>query len=274
MTTRTEHKDAQFFIGGEVEHSAAFSKKTLFVIGEQPLDKIIAAAKENNVQHIFLTANQSYSDSIDYNTVAIALLDLVYWVTIDYPLTAHARMLSHLSPGVWQSRLFVPMISCKIPGIAIANSNLTIKIDDNFNGVNGGVWCWNQQALLDSNRFTEWKEYADDSVIASVDTNAVQTEVIIDEEFVITEVITDIKKFTHDLGVELGLSDSSVVTDNIGPEVNPGLDSVTNNATQTIDTVSSTEDENVAKTTSVSVDGADVSKEPELVAKKNVKAKK
>ena len=39
---REGHEDTQFFIGQEVEHTPAFGKKTLFVVGIQSRDEIAA----------------------------------------------------------------------------------------------------------------------------------------------------------------------------------------------------------------------------------------
>lgn len=276
---RLGHDNADFFIGSEVEHTPAFSKKTLFVIGNQSIDDIIALAKEHNVAHVFLTANQSFDIGIDYNITATALLSAGYMVTIDYPVQFHDELLSSLNSSIWQNRKFIPLVSCKISDIDKCGNNLTVKIDDTFNGSNGGVWCWDKQALLDNNRFTDWNNYAGDEVIdayndvsfiESVTDTVIQTATDIKDS--VTNAFVDIVQKVADGYVAGKVEDNEVDVNNSVSE-----DVVTDDA-MTDDTIEINSDdkvdENVANTTSVSVDSADVSTEPELVAKKSVKGKK
>ena len=170
---RTGHETATFFVGGEVEKSPAFSKKTLFVVGKQDTLEIEKHAKEHKVQHIFLGANHSFDAShyTDYfgktwDDQITYLLDRGYWVTLDYQAHEHVKVLKMLNAGVWQSRLFVPLLSVRVPNVETSSPNLTIKIDDiDFKATNPGVWCLNFHQVTDSNRFTDWTEYTSDIVI-------------------------------------------------------------------------------------------------------------
>jgi len=167
---RTGHENTVFFIGPEVEHTPAYSKKTLFVVGKPKLDQIESLAKEYKTPHIFLGANHSFNVSSEdpyWNLVITALLDKGYWVTLDYQAHEHETVLKMLSAGVWQSRLFVPLLGVRIPNVQTSSLNLTIKIDDvDFNATNPGVWCLHHHEITDSNRFTDWQEYGSDAVVA------------------------------------------------------------------------------------------------------------
>ena len=168
---RQGHEKVKFFIGPEVEYTPAHAKRTLFVVGKQPAEDILAQARENRVTHIFMGANHSFdafeSDEANYwDKTITSLLDRGFWVTLDYQAHHHQRVLMMLNAGIWQSRLFVPLLGVRIPRVQTSNSNLTIKIDDiDFADTNDGVWCLHHSEATDSNRFTSWAEYSSDEVI-------------------------------------------------------------------------------------------------------------
>lgn len=168
---RDGHENTAFFIGPEVEHTPAFSKKTLFVVGQQDVNEILKLVKEHKATHVFMGANHSFEPNVagDYwNKTITYLLDRGYWVTLDYQAHEHFRVLKMLNPGIWQSRLFVPMLSVRIPHVQTSSVNLTIKIDDiDFKATNPGVWCLNHHEITDSNRFTDWVDYGTDEVLPS-----------------------------------------------------------------------------------------------------------
>ena len=58
---REGHNDIRFFIGTEVEHTPAFGKKTLFVVGIQSQELIEAAYIAHKCEHIYFGANQSFA---------------------------------------------------------------------------------------------------------------------------------------------------------------------------------------------------------------------
>lgn len=167
---RDGHKNIEFFIGPEVENTPAFSKKTLFVVGKQDLQKILDTANEHGTPHVFIGANHSFTDDNDayWDHTITTLLDKGFWVTLDYPAHQHMSVLRLLNAGIWQSRLFVPLLSVRVPHIETSSVNLTIKIDDiDFKATNPGVWCHHYNEITDSNRFTGWGEYNSDVVIDS-----------------------------------------------------------------------------------------------------------
>jgi succinate dehydrogenase/fumarate reductase-like Fe-S protein len=63
---RDGHNEVSFFIGTEVEHTPAFGKRTLFVVGVQDAQIVIQEAKNNKIEHIYFGANQSFP-AIDKN---------------------------------------------------------------------------------------------------------------------------------------------------------------------------------------------------------------
>ena len=167
---RQGHEEATYFIGPEVEHTPAFSKKTLFVVGKPPLSQIERMAREYKTPHVFMGANHSFVvGSLDpyWDHVITSLLDKGFWVTLDYQAHEHEEVLKLLNPGIWQCRTFVPLLGVRIPKIQTSSPNLTVKIDDvDFNSTNPGVWCLHHHEVTDSNRFTGWEEYSTDEVVA------------------------------------------------------------------------------------------------------------
>lgn len=172
---RNGHNNVAFFVGSEVEHSVAFSKKTLFVVGRQDVATIEKHAREHRTPHIYMGANHSFD--VDFNhpdntqhtywdKTLTALLDKGFMVSLDYQAHLHKHVLKLLNKGVWQCRNFVPMLSVRVPHIETSNPNLTVKFDDvDFNATNPGVWCMHFHEVTDSNRFTGWGEYGSDLVI-------------------------------------------------------------------------------------------------------------
>jgi hypothetical protein len=172
---RDGHNNVAFFIGPEVEHTPAYSKKTLFVVGRQDVATIEKHARDNKTPHIFMGANHSFDIDPAHPDVTLytywdktitALLDKGFMVTLDYEAHIHNTVLKMLNPGIWQSRLFVPLLGVRIPKIETSSPNLTVKIDDvDFKATNRGVWCMHFHEVTDSNRFTDWQDYETDSVI-------------------------------------------------------------------------------------------------------------
>lgn len=167
---RDGHQGVDYFIGPEVEHTPAYSKRTLFVVGKQKLDQILRMAKEYKTPHVFMGANHSFNAASEdpyWDQVITALLDKGFWVTLDYQAHEHETVLKMLNPGVWQCRTFVPLLGVRIPKVQTSSPNLTIKIDDvDFKATNPGVWCLHFHEITDSNRFTDWNDYSTDEVLA------------------------------------------------------------------------------------------------------------
>ena len=155
------------------------------------------------------------------------------------------------------------MVSCKLAKVTTCSTNLTIKIDDeDFLGSNGGVWCWDQQAILDNNRFTAWHEYDSDTLVTDEElTPDLSLEGIISS---ITSSIESLVTNAVATVAEVSVSDALKEIETTGAAID-AADAAEASAFVADD---------IAKTTSVSVDSADASSEPELVAKKRTKSKK
>ena len=167
---RTYHDPAtfevNFFIGIEVEKSPAYGKKTLFVVGLQPVEQIKKIAIKNNAEHIYLGANMSFNGSnLElWKSVAKELLDSGLWVTLDYKLEYHNLVLEY---GFNEHNRFISMISVSLPHINQLNYNACIKLDDStFDYSNPGVWVHTVHELKNRNCFTEWSKYREDTVIS------------------------------------------------------------------------------------------------------------
>jgi hypothetical protein len=168
---RDGHGEVSFFIGTEVEHTPAFGRRTLFVVGVQDAQIVLQEANNNKIEHIYFGANQSFP-ALDIN-------DVNNWAEWEYMVKTalEAGWLCTLdldvqqAEGLLESSLvefnnFIPMISVKIPYIKQYGYNATIKIDDkDFAATNPGVWCHSLHNLQKREVFTDWSKYTKDEVI-------------------------------------------------------------------------------------------------------------
>ena len=166
MDNRPEHNNVSFFNGVEVEHTPAFGKPTLFVIGVQSIDDI--AAHLIGREHIYFGANMSFprldvNDAEEWRAwedMVKHFLDLGYLCSLDVDVSC--------VEGLAESCLveynnFIPMISVKLPYLQQLGYNATIKLDDvDFNSTNPGVWCHSLHDLMDRRVFTDWSKYTKD----------------------------------------------------------------------------------------------------------------
>lgn len=172
---RPGHEQVDFFVGTEVEHTPAFGKKTLFVVGVQSEEKILEiikqlADKRIFIDHIYFGANQSFPvnqinrDSwMPWENMVMSVLKLGYLATLDIDV-GHAEDLT--TTRLCEFNNFIPMISVKLPYLQLLGYNATIKLDDkNFRATNPGVWCHSVHSLMDRNKFTDWSKYTQDQVV-------------------------------------------------------------------------------------------------------------
>lgn len=152
-----------YMVGIEVEKTLAYKKKTLFVQGFKSADEIKDKCP-TDIDHIYLCANRSFSPDFDWDTVISSLLDGNFYVTMDYPVAYHKRVMSDLSSKVWKHKNFIPMVTVDIVDLCGLSENLTVKVDD-LEFVSKGVWCLNYKDIAQTSKFTEWNEYADDETI-------------------------------------------------------------------------------------------------------------
>ena len=167
---REGHNNASIFVGTEVEHSPAYGKKTLFVIGIQSVELIDAAYIAHKCEHIYFGANQSFPP-IDTNNSTWTV-----WETMIYPFLSKGYLCTLdidtnqieglLESGLTERNNFIPMVSVKLPYLQQLGYNATIKLDDkDFAASNPGVWCHSLHSLLDRKVFTDWSKYTQDEVI-------------------------------------------------------------------------------------------------------------
>lgn len=161
-----EMDDVSFFFGKEVEHTPAFGMKTLFVVGIQGFDEI--TSKLQGCEHIFFGANHSFNpqDNLEWQrweSMIQCFLDAGYLCSLDIPLSAVEQF---NDGGLNEYNNFIPQIRVPIPYIKLWNYNTMIKIDDkDFNATNPGVWSHSLHTLMDRNKFTDWSQYKNDSVL-------------------------------------------------------------------------------------------------------------
>lgn len=166
-----------FFIGTEVEHTPAYGKKTLFVVGVQSVAAINEILDDafsgigSPIDHIYFGANMSFTNP-DVNNVdewtkwehmIKPFLERGFWCTLDIDV----RSVEGLAEGsLCEYHTFIPMISVKLPYVQLLGYNATIKLDDkNFKASNPGVWCHNLHNLRNRRNFTDWSKYTQDQII-------------------------------------------------------------------------------------------------------------
>lgn len=161
----------QFFTGIEVEHTPAYGKKTLFVVGIHPAPTIAVVARENQCEHVYLGANQSfalpgtadpdyYQACVAWETMSKGLLYDNLLVTLDFDVKYTDSV---LEMGLAEYNSFIPQVSVKIPYARQLGYNACIKIDDtDFKASNEGVWVHQLHDLMDRSKFTSWTAYTKD----------------------------------------------------------------------------------------------------------------
>ena len=169
---RDGHNEVSFFIGTEVEHTPAFGKRTLFVVGLQDPDIVWQEFHNNDCEHIYFGANQSFP-ALDINDgeswqdweymIRYCLEKLPNYCTLDLDIKQAEGL---LESSLVEFHNFIPMISVKLPYIRQYGYNATIKIDDkDFAATNPGVWCHSLHDLQKREVFTDWSKYTKDEVI-------------------------------------------------------------------------------------------------------------
>jgi hypothetical protein len=167
---REGHNNVRFFTGTEVEHTPAFGKKTLFVVGLQ--SAIDVQDHLADCEHIYFGANMSFPFSIRTNDsvfwtpweqIIQHFLDQGYQCTLDIDVSQVEGL---LESGLCEHNNFIPMISVKIPYIRQLGYNAIVKIDDkDFAATNPGVWCHSLHNLQKRSVFTDWSKYTKDQTL-------------------------------------------------------------------------------------------------------------
>ena len=169
---RDGHNNVSFFVGTEVEHTPAVGLRTLFVVGLQDPEIVWQEFHNNDCEHIYFGANQSFP-ALDVNDgdawreweymIRFCLEKLPNYCTLDLD---HAQAEGLLESSLVEFHNFIPMLSVKLPYIRQFGYNATLKIDDkDFAATNPGVWCYNLHDLQNRSVFTDWSKYTKDEVI-------------------------------------------------------------------------------------------------------------
>lgn len=159
--------DVVYFTGYEVEHTPVHGEHTLFVVGPQDPAEVIAKAKKEAVEHVYLGANQSFNidggTSRQWDGLVEELCQAGFWVTLDYDIRYHEYV---LEAGYNEQNKFISMISVKMPYIDQLNYNACVKIDDkDFKASNAGVWVHYARDLQPRDKFTDWSKYENDNPV-------------------------------------------------------------------------------------------------------------
>ena len=166
---REGHDNVSFFYGTGVEHTPAFGKKTLFVVGVQTKEDIFYRIQ--GCEHIYFGANQSFPNPHINDAGAWCLWEnmILPFVETEYLCTLDIDVAC--VEGLVESRLieyrnFIPMISVKMPYIRQLGYNATLKLDDkDFAATNPGVWCHSIHDLQNRDHFTDWSKYTKDATL-------------------------------------------------------------------------------------------------------------
>jgi hypothetical protein len=159
----------EYFIGTEVERTAMFGEKTLFVVGIKPVEDITAIAEKHDIKHLYFGTSQTFHPQsqyewADWDSMIKPLLLKGYWVTLDFGI-------EYLTDDYYDQKwddynTYIPMLSAKLRHVRKLNYNSTLKLDDTTWGdTNPGVWCHPLNELLTRNVYTDWKDYVGDTPI-------------------------------------------------------------------------------------------------------------
>jgi hypothetical protein len=163
-----DRQSTTYFIGTEVEHTAMYGRKTLFVVGIQPWEEIKQRADLHGITHLYFGTSQSFkpseeSDYAKWEAMILPLLKQEYWCTLDFGVEYAAGV---LECGFDEYNKFIAMISVKLPYIRQFNYNATLKLDDTTWGhSNTGVWCHSLYELQQRKVYTDWADYVGDENI-------------------------------------------------------------------------------------------------------------
>ena len=177
---RPGHELAKFFIGTEVEHTPAYGKRTLFVVGLQSHQRILEIIQEHrsytdsdqHIEHVYFGANMSFpklatNDGAEWakweNMIFSVMEKADIMCTLDIDVSCVEGL---IESGLPENHNFIPMISVKLPYAQLLGYNATIKLDDkDFRATNPGVWCHSLHQLQSRRTFTNWSKYTKDEVV-------------------------------------------------------------------------------------------------------------
>ena len=181
--------NVKFFVGTEIEHTPAYGKSTLFVVGLHNPDKIAKLAEKMGINHIYLGANHSFNGTnlMYWEAVIKELLKRDFWVTLDFDYKHYEDILDSLVQWNEHDR-FITQLSVKLPYTSLLNYNTCVKIDDkDFRATNPGVWVHQLHDLQDRKKFTDWSQYGKDKPIVTEDDLNETVTTVIEDDILIME---------------------------------------------------------------------------------------
>ena len=170
---RVGHENVDFFVGIEVERTPAFGRRTLFVVGVQPIQNIqdwlddyhSYEDRSYHIEHVFFGANHSFDPKTPeewrkWESMITYFLLRGYLCTLDIPI----GVVEEFNDGsLCDYRNFIPQIRVSVPYTKLWNYNTMLKIDDkDFDATNPGVWCHSLHSLMSRETFTSWDDYKGD----------------------------------------------------------------------------------------------------------------
>jgi hypothetical protein len=170
---RAGHENVDFFVGTEVERTPAFGRRTLFVVGVQPIQNIqdwlddyhSYEDRSYHIEHVFFGANHSFDPKSPeewrkWESMITYFLERGYLCTLDIPI----GVVEEFNDGsLCDYRNFIPQIRVSVPYTKLWNYNTMLKIDDkDFDATNPGVWCHSLHSLMSRETFTSWDDYKGD----------------------------------------------------------------------------------------------------------------
>ena len=161
----TEHQ-VKFFTGLEEEATPVKGCKTLFVVGLATKEEILLHYESSGATHIYFGADSSFtveSNTVKWLLMMAPFLNRLIPCTLDM-CVAQAQEVNNLIIKT-NCPTLIPLIRVPMPNLDNLNANTTIKIDDYWNGSNGGVYCAKLDSLTVAQNFTPWSAYTKDEPI-------------------------------------------------------------------------------------------------------------
>ena len=163
---RSGHDSVALFIGTELENSIMKGESTLFVVDDVDYKDIDRALFDQQITHLYLAANKSYSRDLMpyYKDIIGKLTKRTINVTLDFPASDYEFIQSELSEFIG-NEYFIPMMNVEVPKFHTMK-NIAVRFDDvDFGKTNPGVWVVNEAVLNTDECYTPWEKYSGDIVI-------------------------------------------------------------------------------------------------------------
>lgn len=168
--------DVNYYVGDEVCFTRMFGLSTLFVVVPETktfcvsVPFILGLASSNKsyhkqISHIYLAANRTYrsKDNVEWEEVISELLDAKFYVSLEINWM-QAR--DFVDWNALENTFFCLVMRYSLPNVERFR-NAAVRIDDDFNGTNGGVWTHSMSDLTvpESPNFTPWGWFSKDKPI-------------------------------------------------------------------------------------------------------------